>query len=298
MTRICLVIFAFLSIGMLQAEAQTSDLARIEYTYFPQSDSDNSFRRFRALINAPIKVKEGSYLVIGAEYRNVNLVYEDLTPFPTRDLERFQSYDLSLGYTFKMKNDWRFGVKTGTIIASNFTDGIKSDDLLFSGAVYFIKDKDMEDQPGTSKNWRLILGLRYSTTAGRPFPLPVINYNVRASEKWSYTLGVPKTNLKHYFSEKSIVQSFVTLDGFFANIQDNIDVDGNPTTKPADNISMTVVLAGLGYEYYLTDHLLLYAYAGYTLLNDIRMRNEDTDDVYTVNDSNTFYSRGGIKFKL
>ena len=77
---------------MHQAEAQTSDLARIEYTYFPQSDSDNSFRRFRALINAPIKVKEGSYLVIGAEYRNVNLVYEDLTPFPTRDLERFQSF--------------------------------------------------------------------------------------------------------------------------------------------------------------------------------------------------------------
>ena len=105
--------------------------------------------------------------------------------------------------------------------------------------------------------------------------------------------------MKYYFNDKNILQSFVTLDGFFANIQENKSfVDANNNTQVGENISMTVVLAGLGYEYYLTDHLLLYAYGGYTLLNDIRLRNSDNKDVYTINDTNSIYLRGGIKFKI
>ena len=176
-----IVVLLVATVAFTSMNAQTSDLARVEYTYFPQSDSDNSFRRFRALINAPIRLKkDGSFLVIGAEYRNVELVYQDGAPFSTDDLERFNSYNLTLGYTFKLNDVWRFGARAGTMIASNFGDGIDSNDLLFTGSIYFIKDVDMEDQPGTIKNKRLILGLRYSTTGGRPFPLPIVNYNVRA----------------------------------------------------------------------------------------------------------------------
>ncbi|HSJ12579.1 MAG TPA: hypothetical protein VK916_07820, partial [Gillisia sp.] len=52
------------------AQGQSTDLARIEYTYFPQTDSDNSFRRFRSFVNFPIKLNEnGAYLVPGIEYR-------------------------------------------------------------------------------------------------------------------------------------------------------------------------------------------------------------------------------------
>ena len=299
MIRRALVVLVLLACTVC-VDAQTSDLARVEYTYFPQSDSENSFRRFRTLINAPIRLKkDGSFLVFGAEYRNIDLKYQDSAPFITEDLERFQSFNLSLGYTFKINDVWRFGVRAGTIAASNFEDGVKSDDFLVQAALYFIKDIDMEDQPGTMKNKRLILGLRYSTTAGRPFPLPVINYNVRASEKWSYTLGVPKTNLKYYFNEKNILQSFVTLDGFYANIQDRrIFLNSNLDQQTIDNISNTVVLAGLGYEYYFTDHLLLYLYGGHTLINNLRLENEDMEEVYIINDTNSFYMRGGIKFKI
>lgn len=279
--------------------AQNADLARIEYTYFPQKNSDNSFRRFRSLFAFPIELKkEGSYLVPGLEYRNVNFKYLDVEDFYTGDMERFQSITATLAYTFKMTEEWRFGAEGGVKIASNFSESyILADDLIYTGSVFFVKIKEDDRYYAP---WRLILGLRYSTTAGFPFPLPIVNYHKRWTENWSYTVGVPKSNLKYYFNDKNEVQLFVTLDGFFANIQN--DVDTAPLefrdNTIADNISMTVLLSGLGYEYSFTDHLKLYVYAGHTIINDIRLRDENRENVYNINETNTFYARSGLKFTI
>ncbi|QED37811.1 hypothetical protein FK178_08790 [Antarcticibacterium arcticum] len=282
------------------AQGQTTDLARIEYTYFPQKDSDNSFRRFRSFINFPIKLNEnGAYLVPGIEYRNTNLKYNDPAIFDTNELDRFQSFSGSLGYTFKMNEIWRFGAEAGLRVASNFETGeMINDDVIYTGAVYFIKTTEDERYIDPV---RLILGLSYSTTSGIPFPLPVINYYKRFSPDWSYTLGIPKSNLKYFINEKNVLQGFVTLDGFFANIQNNFYTTPNSPSsnmRMAENISMTIVLAGLGYEYNFTDNLSLYLYAGHTLVNDIRLRDGNLDKVYTINETNSFYGRTGLKFSI
>lgn len=289
----------FLLLFSLSAFCQSTDLARLEYTYFPQKKSDNSFRRMRAQVAFPISLKkEGSYLIPGLEYRRVHFKYEDEELFETRDLDRFQSFTASLGYTFKMNELWRFGAEGGIKLASNFArSDIFSDDLIYTGAVYFIKIKEDERY---YEPWRLILGLQYSTTTGFPFPLPIVNYYKRWDEKWSYMLGTPKSNLKYYFNDQHEVQLFVTLDGFFSNVQNNFDTTpGNNTNdKVAESMSMTILLSGLGYEFSFTDHLKFYLYGGHTLLNDIRLRDADRNNVYTINETNTFYARSGLKFTI
>ncbi|MFD2565112.1 DUF6268 family outer membrane beta-barrel protein [Aquimarina rubra] len=293
------VLFFLVFVFVSPLQSQVSDLARIEYTFFPQRESDNSFRRLRVFAKYPIKLNDkGSYLVPGIEYRNVNFIYRDETDFDTNDLERFSSFEASLAYTFKMKNNWRFAAQAGGIIASNFEgEGIDTDDILFTGSIYFVKDKTKEALP---KPWRLILGIRYSTTAGRPFPLPFVNYYREFRPYWSFVLGVPKSNIKFRFKRRNALQAFVTLDGFFANIQNNRSFTDLTTSEEriANNISMTIVLAGIGYERYITDHLVFYTYTGFTVINDIRLRNNDQENVLTINDQNSFYVRGGLKLKI
>ena len=292
----CIKIIILFILSSYQLNAQNSDLLRLEYTYFPQESSDNSFRRIRSFINYPIKLKNGDYLLPGIEYRNVNLLLNDSTPFNTDELERFQSLEARLAYIHKINDNWRLAAELGTQAASNFSSNkLLSDDLLVVASGFFVHKKEFKN---SIKKRRILFGLRYSTTTGFPFPLPIFMLNKRINQKFSYNLGVPKTSLKYYFNDKSSLQSFITLDGFYANIQEDISVVNNQVTDIAKDIRMTVVLAGLGYQYKFTDELILYVYSGYTILNDIRLRNSDRDDIFTINDNNSFYGRTGIKFKF
>ncbi|MEP2993017.1 MAG: DUF6268 family outer membrane beta-barrel protein [Gilvibacter sp.] len=277
--------------------AQNTDLMRLEYTYIPQSDSENVFARTRAFINFPIPLDwEGSYLIPGLEFRSVNLDLNGELPFQTAQLNLYTSYRATMAYTCKFKSDWRLGVKIGAELASNFerTDFL-SDDLRFSGAVFMIKDNSGDE---VAKPNRWIIGLEYSTNAGRPFPIPIINYYREFAPKWSYSLGTPKTNIKHRFAKNQSLQAFISIDGFFANVQNNVTFDSNGSTVTANNISMTSAFSALGYEYYFSEQLLFYAYGGYTFFNEIRLRDNSRNNLFTFNNNNTVYFRTGIKFKI
>ncbi len=281
-------------------QGQATDLARVEYTYFPQSNSDNSFSRFKSFLKFPIKLNDsGAYLVPGIQYENVNFQFKDTAPFLVENLEHLKSYAFSLGYTFKMTEKWRFGIEGEVNATSNFETGeLQSEDIEYTGSVYFIKSRDSVE--GDIRSWRLILGSRYSTGSSIPFPIPIVNYFKRFDEKWSYTLGVPKTNLKYYFNDKHTFQAYVTVDGFYANIQEKFipNAANSLDQRLAQNISMTTVLSGIGYELQFSKYFSFYIYGGHSLINNIRLRDENQDRIYTINDTNSLYGRTGLKFSI
>lgn len=275
--------------------AQTSDIARIEYTWFPQDDSDNSFRRFKTFFNYPIKLKHDNYIIPGIEYQNVEFQFNDKVPFDTQNLQRYQYFKANLAYLKKFNDNWRYAVEAGLVATSNFQTSLTSDDLLLNGSIYFIKSRK---KTTTENKTRLIFGLTFNTNAGTPFPLPFFNYFKEVSPKITYTLGIPKSNIKYLFTPKHIMQAFVTLDGFYANVQKDIRLPRNGEIEQASELSMLVALSGLGYEYKFTDYLSFYAYTGYTVLNNIRLRDENANEIYSINDNNSIYFRFGLKIKV
>ncbi|WP_452222961.1 DUF6268 family outer membrane beta-barrel protein [Lacinutrix chionoecetis] len=287
-----LFVFVLLFMTIHNTFAQLTDLARLEYSYIPKSKSEDSFSRFRTLLNYPIKTDEDCYLVVGGEYSRIAFDIEDNYPFDTSKLRRLHIIDFNLGYTFKLKSGWRVGAKISPRIASTLTKKITNEDFFLNGGVYAISDRSKDES--LKRPYRLILGLTYNSTTGIPLPLPFVSYYRRVNEKWSFNLGVPKTNVKYFFSEKSIIQTFVGIDGYFANIQDKILIDG----KEADHISLSVIVGGLGYEYCFTDHLVWYAYTGYTFSMNNRLRDDNRDEVFKLDNENAFYLRTGIKFKI
>jgi len=284
---------------MYTLRSQDTNLARIEYAYIPQSKSENVYSGLRFSGNYPIKVNEkGTYLVMTFQYRWNSLQLKDEIILDDKSgLDEFHTFGFELGYTYKMKNDWRFGAKIGTRLSSNFeASGLKGDDFRYTGSVYFVKSYGEKTDP---KMARLVLGLRYTSPASINFPLPIINYTKKFHPSWSYSLGTPKTSIKHFLNDKHSLQAFVGFDRFYSNIQNNrVFLDENGTTKIAENASMIVINSVLGYEYYFTEHLLIFAYAGYTLSNQIRLRDGKQENILVLNDRNTFYMRGGIKLKL
>ncbi|MFD1063422.1 DUF6268 family outer membrane beta-barrel protein [Winogradskyella litorisediminis] len=286
------IVLTIALIGSCLSYAQLTDLARLEYSFIPSSKSEDTYTRLRLMLNYPIELKEDTYFVVGAEYNRIFINLNEVYPFDREQLSALNIIDLNLGYTFKTSEYWRIGLKLNPRIASTLNHTITKDDLFLNGGVFAINDRTAD--PSAKKPHRWIYGLTYNTTAGVPIPLPFINYFRRINDKWSYSAGIPKSNLKYYFNESSIVQTYATLDGYFANLQRPITING----QQADNISLSVAVAGLGYEYCFTEHLVAYLYSGYTFRLRNVLRNDDRDDVFQLNERNAFYLRTGIKFKI
>jgi hypothetical protein len=287
--RLFLVIVLFSSL----ANAQLSDLAKIDYTYIPKAKSDVEYSRLRALFNYPVKLtKEGTYLFLGLDYSNIHLKSDRVFPFETRDLNDFQLLDFSFGYTTPLKNDWRLGIQFKPGFSTNLAaDALSLEDVVLSGTVVFIKS----GKKYNGKSTKLVLGVTYSGNSGFNFPLPFISYFRKFHPDWSYNLGIPKTNLQHYFSQKHRLKAYAQLDGFTSNLQRDVPIIDNEAAK---TINMSLILSGLQYEYYFTRHLQFYARAAYIFSVDNELRNENRDPIFALDNEAKIYLRTGIRFKI
>jgi hypothetical protein len=245
------LVILFMTFISTIVNAQLTDLARLEYSFIPKSKSEDQYARLRMSFNYPIKLKEDNYLIVGAEYNRISLNLADTYPFDVSLAEKINAIDFNLSYTYKMNEKWRAGFKMSPRIASILTSKITNDDLFLNGGVFFINDRTKVEN--LKKPYRLILGLSYNTATGIPFPLPFVSYYRRLNKKWSYSAGVPKSNIKYFFNEKNNLQVFVGLDSYFAHLQKPITV----LDRQVYNISLSVLEAGLGCEYQFTKHLVL-----------------------------------------
>jgi len=295
MERLFSICILFILLPIAHVSAQLSDIARIDYTHIPGSISNIQYNRVRGLFNYPIKLKkEETYLLLGFDYSNINLIMEENSSFNKNELDDFQILDFNIGYTTLLKNDWRLGARLTPGFSSNLSGkDLGLEDIVISSDIVFINDK--RKSTSVKKPWRLILGVSYSGNRGFSFPLPFVSYYRKIDTKWSYNLGVPNTNLQYHLSKLHRLKLYVELDGFTSNIQRGILVDNSDI---AESINMSLILAGLQYEFHVGDHIQFFARMSYTLSNNVRLRDENKDAILELDSSNSYYVRTGIRFKI
>ncbi len=278
--------------------SQQTELARLEYSHFPGQNGKNDFQRISTFVDFPLALKKkGSYFIPRIAYQRFNFGTYDVPIFDQQDFKSFESFQLWLGYTFEMKRDWRFGFRLGNMISSNFeANKIVDRDIFYLGLIYFIKS---HTGPDVDKPWRLIIALAYPSIAGKQFTLPVAYYYRKFDPKWSYTVGLPKSDLKHYINKRNIVQAFIEVEGFFSNIQNTQLIFGEAATEEdLAKISMRFFMSGLGYEHGITQNVFLYVNGGYTLSNSFTITDRNQKDAFTITNKNTFFIKAGISLKI
>ena len=270
--------------------AQSTDIFRVEFTSLPQGDSDSEVKRYRILFNAPINLGSDRFLILGSEYSLIDFDRTEEFPFDDSELNTLHVLDFNAGYLFKISEDWRFiGIVTPRI-ASTFANGISGDDFLLNVTATLWKEKKDIEKP-----FRLVLGLTYNSTTGLPVPLPLINYFKRFDVKWSYTLGIPRTDLKYYLSEKHSFVSALFLDGYFVNIQNDILL---PDNSIGSSISLSAIVGAIGYQYNINRVISFYGWGGYTLRRSGILRDDNRKKVFVLNDDPGLYFKAGFKISI
>ncbi|MFS4467312.1 DUF6268 family outer membrane beta-barrel protein [Maribacter sp. 2210JD10-5] len=282
-----LLIFSFMTAGF----AQTPDVFRAEYMLLPRNDSGAELSRFKLVANVPLNVRDSSNIVIGGEY---NLLAYDLQRndivINGEGLNYFHIVDLNFAYVHKYNEDWRFvGVVTPRL-ASTLTNPLENGDFSVNATVGAFKDRQNIDKP-----MRLVLGIAYNSAVALRIPLPIVYYEKRFHPNWAYVVGVPKTGLKHYIKKKHILQTEFILDGYFVNLQNDTAL---PDAGFASSISSSAALVTLGYSFNITKVMSFYAFAGHTLFQAGVLRDEDRNDIFTLNDDSSFYLRTGFRIGL
>ncbi|KAG1654420.1 putative ABC transporter ATP-binding protein YhaQ [Nymphon striatum] len=251
----------------------------------PRTKSD-----MRYMIDA--KFRE-SNISIPFPQRDVHIIAYDLkrnVEFDNGGLSLFHVLDVNFAYVYKHNKDWRFiGVLTPRL-ASTFTNPLENGDFGINITVGAFRDR-----PNIDKPTRLVLGLAYNSSVVYRIPLPFIYYEKRFHPKWAYVLGAPKTGLKFYPKEKHTIQTEFILDGYFVNLQNNVLVSD---TGLASSISSSAALITIGYQYNITKVMALYGYAGHTLFNNGVLRDNDRNDIFTLNDQSSFYFRAGFRIGI
>ena len=291
---ICLVIFCLTS---TVASAQLSDLLALEYVGLPESsDGGASFSRYKALLNFPVKLKkEDSFLIIGADFRFINFdVDESLVNFDPEELSEFRQLSFTFGYTYKINRDWRFGAQ----IQPGFSTNLKVADIGFEEAIIssdIVLIRDKKKSENVKKPNRLIFGIRISGSGGFPV-LPFISYYRKFHPKWSYNVGVPKTQLQYHLTERHRLKLVARIDGFRSSLQNSVETE--PDGERAEIIRQQLILGGLRYEYNFTDHLEFYLNGSYIINNSLELRDRSTNTLFEFQEDNSFYIKTGIRFKI
>lgn len=271
--------------------AQTPDVFRVEYMILPRNDSGARLARIKLVANVPVKVGDSTMLVLGSEYNSLayDLDREDIS-INQQGLNYFHVVDINLGYVRRYSRDWRLiGVLTPRL-ASTLTNPLENGDFSINATIGAFRDR-----PYLEKPTRLVLGIAYNSAVALRVPLPVVYFEKRFHPSWSYILGVPKTGMKHHFDEKHMMQTEFILDGYFVNLQNNTAL---PDASFASSISSSAAVVTLGYSYNITKEMSFYGFFGHTIFQLGVLRDEDRNDIFTLNDDPSFYIRTGFRIGL
>lgn len=271
--------------------AQTPDVFRIEYMLMPDNSGDVETSRIKLVLNVPIALREKrDYLILGAEYNRYNFeVPDDLFP-NSNDLSKFHVIDVNMAYMYNLSEKWRLiGVVTPRW-SSNFVEELQQDDFNMNYTVGAYKNiKDVE------KPFILVLGISYNGTSPIDVPLPFVYYEKRFHPNWSYVLGVPKSGMKYFTKKGHFFQTELFLDGYYVNIQNNILLPGNNLST---DVSSTALLLTLGYQYKITKDMSVYLIGGHSLFQNGVLRDEERNDIFTLNDEAGLYFRTGFRIGI
>lgn len=270
--------------------AQTPDIVRVEYMLMPRNNADAKLSRIKLVANVPIKVREKDNIILGAEYNRIafDLIRDE--PLNDRVIDNFHVVDLNLAYVYQYNPEWRFvGVLTPRI-SSTLNNPLEKGDVSLNTTVGAIMDKPDADKPT-----RLVLGIAYNSTVALRIPLPIVYYEKRFHPNWTYVVGAPKSGMKYHFNEKHMLQTEFILDGYYVNLQSSVI---SPDSGLASSISTSAALVTFGYQYALAKNMFFYGYVGHTLFQDNVLRDQERNDIFTLNDEPSFYLRTGFRIGI
>jgi hypothetical protein len=267
--------------------AQESVTATVDFNFAPEQSNSVGFQNSVVSINFPVKIKSG-LLLNSLQFSNYQMNYDSDQKMSTSflDEDSFKTISYSMSYINSINNNWSYMVEVKPTLSSNFDANINKNDFLLNGGIVFTKKYE---------NSNFQLGAIKNSSYGFNSIIPVIAFNGNLSDKVSYTLGIPITELTYKVNQTNTFKTYIKPKGFYANIGNEAFED---TTSIAEKARFQSIVSGINFSHSIDDNWKIGLDVGYQLSSTYELLDKNKNSVYEFQTKNNVNVGVSLKFNL
>lgn len=280
------LLFVFIGFNLIIAQENNLS-AGVNFSFVPENSNSVGFENSSVDISFPIKVKSG-LLINSFEYANYQVNYTSNEKMNTSflDLDVFKKIRYSISYINSINNNWSYLVEFSPTLSSNLVTDITNKDFLLNGGIVFTKKYEKSNfQIGAMRN----LSFGFNTL------IPVIAFNGNLSEKVSFKLGVPITEITYKVNQNNIFNAYIKPEGFYATIGNQFIINGIDIVEKAKYQS---IISGINFSHTIDDYWKIGLDVGYQLSSKYELLDKNKSSVHEFQTKDNVNVGLSLKFNL
>lgn len=282
------IVLLIVFIGINTVFAQENNVSvNVDFSYVPEQTNSVGFQNSSVEINFPVYIKKG-FFINSIQYSSYKMNYPSNQEMVSSyiDVNCFKSIGYSISYANSISNNWSYLVDVKPTLSSNFDSNINKSDFLLNGGIVFTKKY---------KNSSLQLGAIKNSNFGFNKLIPVISFNGNLSEKVSYKLGIPITELTYKVNQTNSFNAYVKPKGFYANIGNEAYIDSDSL---AEKVRYQSIISGINFSHAIDDNWKIGLNVGYQLSSTYELLDKNKNSVLEFKTKNSFDVGLSLKFNL
>lgn len=275
MSRLHLIVYGVLLLCSSSVRSQNLQLAGFSVTRLPGSEivglplnQKIETNEFNFFINIPKPLKNEKTIIING------LKYRLITPFvDNEEIQRFDgqnlhliSYQLTIAH--KLANQWLGLIVMNPTLSSTFNTSVERDDVIFPGAVQFIKNK--------SDNFSYGFGIARTARFGEALIIPTLQLT-KSYQKSTLKIVFPRQVSFDYHFEKFDAGLQFSISGSEYNANYSITTSSD-IEQPIDRLAYSRIILGPRFSFRVGKILLLEASGGFATARSIDLRGDQIED--------------------
>lgn len=274
-SRSHLFVCGLLLLSSSSAMSQNLQLAGFSVTRLPGSEIVGSplnqkieTNEFNFFINIPKPLKNEKTIIInGLQYRLVTpfVDNEETQSFDGQNLHLI-SYQLTIAH--KLANQWLGLIVMNPTLSSTFNISPERDDVIFPGAIQFIKNK--------SDNFSYGFGVARTARFGETLIIPTLQLT-KSYQKSTLKIVLPRQVLFDYHFEKFDAGLQLSISGSEYNANYSV-INSSDIEQPIDRLAYSRIILGPRFSYRVGKILLLEASGGFVTARSIDLRGGQIED--------------------
>ncbi|RKN37259.1 DUF6268 family outer membrane beta-barrel protein [Aquimarina sp. AD1] len=268
------------------------EIGGFEYSVIPDI-GDTQIEKYAANLNFGTKLGKGM-VGLGISYTLYDFLYkkDSFIDFNLASYERIHNIRFRMFYRYMINESWSGNIMFSPVISSNLEGSLSNNDLIINSILSVSK------KWGNDKTFSIVtFGLGFGTPFGEPQFFPAISFRKKINSNWSYILGIPETSINYTYRERHTFSGKASFSGLFGNASSSVTL-ADSSLQTNTKLQYNSLNTGIQYNYRIQPNWTTTISLGYAPWNQLKIRDNDNNELYDIESNSSFYISMGLKFNL